>query len=342
MSVTIKKIAELSGVSRGTVDRVLNHRGKVKPDTEERVRRFAQQLGYKPNLAGKALAAKKKSFLIGVLVASEGNPFFEEVFHGIKAAEQELKDYAVHVRIRTMKGYDVEEQLFFIEEMCRAGVHALILNPISDERIAAKINVLTDAGIPVITMNTDIENSRRLYYVGSNYMRGGETAGGMLALLTGGKAKVGIITGSVKILGHNQRITGFRNVMHTMYTGIHVIDFADTNDDDIQAYDNATRMLQAHPEMNAVFVVAAGVYGVCRAIMALGLEKKLTVISFDDVPSTVEMMRKGIVKATICQQPFLQGNKSVHAAFDYLVSGIKPESDQFIVKNEIKILQNLE
>lgn len=342
MSVTIKKIAELSGVSRGTVDRVLNHRGKVKPETEALVQRFAQQLGYKPNLAGKALAAKKKSFLIGVLVASEGNPFFEEVFQGIQAAEQELKDYAVNVRIRTMKGYDVEEQLFFIDEMYCAGVHALILNPISDERIAVKINELTDAGVPVITMNTDIENSRRLYYVGSNYMRGGETAGGMLGLLTGGKAQVGIITGSVKILGHNQRITGFRNSMRTMYTEIHVVDFADTNDDDIQAYDNATRMLQAHPEMNAIFVVAAGVYGVCRAIMALGLEKKLTVVSFDDVPSTVEMMRKGIVKATICQQPFLQGNKSVHAAFDYLMSGIKPESDQFIVKNEIKILQNLE
>ena len=58
--VTIKKIAELCGVSRGTVDRVLNGRGRVKPETEEVVRQMARQLGYQPNPAGKALAARKK------------------------------------------------------------------------------------------------------------------------------------------------------------------------------------------------------------------------------------------------------------------------------------------
>lgn len=52
--VTIKEIADRAGVSRGTVDRVLNNRGKVNPEKEERVRRIAQELGYKPNVAGKA------------------------------------------------------------------------------------------------------------------------------------------------------------------------------------------------------------------------------------------------------------------------------------------------
>ena len=46
--VTIKEIADRAGVSRGTVDRVLNNRGKVNPEKEERVRRIAQELGYKP------------------------------------------------------------------------------------------------------------------------------------------------------------------------------------------------------------------------------------------------------------------------------------------------------
>ena len=45
MRVTIKQIAEQAGVSRGTVDRVLNHRGKVRPEVEDRVRRIARDTG---------------------------------------------------------------------------------------------------------------------------------------------------------------------------------------------------------------------------------------------------------------------------------------------------------
>ncbi len=57
---TIKEIAELAGVSRRTVDRVINHRGSVKPDTEEKIRKIIEELSYTPNAAGRSLAAHKK------------------------------------------------------------------------------------------------------------------------------------------------------------------------------------------------------------------------------------------------------------------------------------------
>ena len=49
---TMKEIADLSGVSRGTVDRVLNGRGSVRPETAKRVMEIAEQLNYQPNKAG--------------------------------------------------------------------------------------------------------------------------------------------------------------------------------------------------------------------------------------------------------------------------------------------------
>ena len=57
--VTMKKIAELCGVSRGTVDRALNGRGRVNAETAAMIKKMAEQLGYEPNPAGKALAARK-------------------------------------------------------------------------------------------------------------------------------------------------------------------------------------------------------------------------------------------------------------------------------------------
>lgn len=77
--VTIKQIAELCGVSRGTVDRVLNGRGKVRPEKAALVRAMAEKLNYRPNPAGKALSARKKQPVVGVLIASEGVHFFDEV-----------------------------------------------------------------------------------------------------------------------------------------------------------------------------------------------------------------------------------------------------------------------
>lgn len=340
MAVTIKKIAEYSGVSRGTVDRVLNNRGNVKPETEALVRKIADQLGYTPNIAGKALAARKKSLTIGIILISEGNTFFDDVINGINQAEKELKDYGVNIVLKRMKGYNVQEQLKLIEEL-KENMNILILNAISDTAVADAIAELSEKNIGVITVNTDIENSKRLCYVGSDYEKGGETACGMMGFLTNGSANIGILTGSEKILGHKQRVAGFRKIMKHKYPNMKEIAFAATDDDDIQAYEVTKQMLSNHKEIDSLFIVAAGIYGVCRAVMHLKLERKINIISFDKIPVTVDMMKAGIIKATICQQPFTQGNKSVHLAFDYLISGNKPEKDKYIMKNEIKIVENL-
>ena len=71
MAVTMKQIAEVCHVSRGTVDRVLNNRGKVKPEIDLLVRETAKQMGYRPNTAGKALAARKKNYTICLLYTSD-------------------------------------------------------------------------------------------------------------------------------------------------------------------------------------------------------------------------------------------------------------------------------
>ncbi len=340
MGVTIKKIAEICGISRGTVDRVLNNRGKVKPETETLIRKVATELGYTPNPAGKALAAKKRNLVVGVLLSSEGNPFFDEVIRGIQAAEKEYRAYGIQVLMKTMRGYEIEKQCALLDEM-KGEINALILNPINDPKIARKIDELADSGIFIVAVNNDIADCKRACYVGSNYINGGETACGIMGLFTGGKAKIGILTGSVKILGHNQRITGFKNVMEKKYPDFQIADLAETNDDDVRAFEVTMEMLRNHPDINALFVVAAGVYGVCRAVLSLQRQGKITIVSFDITPSTAEMMRQKVINVTIYQHPYTQGYKSMQVVFSYLVNGVALTKTQHIMKNEIRILENL-
>ena len=345
MAVTIKDISEKSGVSRGTVDRVLNGRGKVSADKAALVRKVAAQLGYRPNLAGKALAVRKKSYTVGVLLISEGIPFFDEVTSGVCRAQRELAEYGVSVRRQSLRGYDPAAQVAAMEHLCQKGeaggaANVLILNPIDDPAVVAKISELAEAGTAVITVNTDVEGSRRLCYVGSEYEKSGAAAAGMLGLLLPAGAQVGVLTGSARIWGHSRRVTGFRRVLREKYPDFTVVKVEETLDDDEVAYQAAQRILLEHPDLRGLFIAAAGTAGACRAVQERGLAGTVKIVSVDAVPETAELLRRGVIQATICQQPFQQGYQAVRRAFSYLVSGETP--GDFIVKDEIKIAETLD
>ncbi len=333
MAITIKKIAEVSGVSRGTVDRVLNNRGRVHPETEAKVRRYAEELGYTPNLAAKALAVKKKSYTIGIILNSDGNEFYDVILSEIHRLAAEFTHYGIQVELRTMRGYDASKQLDLIHSL--DGISGLIITPINDANIAAKLVQLQADGIPVITLNTDIENSDRLCYVGSDYYDGGCIAAGMLSLMRP-RATIGIVNGSKKLYGHMRRVDGFKQTLNNRSYSI-AYECESQDDDDI-AYVETLKMLRTNPAIDTIFVVAAGVLGVCRAVTAS--RKDVSLITFDEIPTTISMVQQGIIQATISQQPELQGRKAMELLFEYLVHDKPPESDRFLVENQIKIKQN--
>lgn len=339
MAVTIKQIAEACNVSRGTVDRVLNNRGRVRGEIAALVREKAEELGYRPNTAGRALAARKKNYVIGVILTSEGVEFFDEVLNGIRRGQEEIADYGVTLLVRSMKGYHVEKQLALMDEM-RDEVQLLILNGINEERIADKIRKYMQDGLPVITINADVENSGRLCYVGCDFMSSGQTAAGILGLLSSGKASVGIATGTVKVLGHNQRIRGFSSVCRSKYPDMRIADIIETNDDDEAGYEQTCLMLRHHPEITAIYIVAAGAAGVCRAVEESGRAGSIQVVASDNTDSVREWMRRGIISAAVCQNPYGQGYRAVQRAADYLIKDIAPTD--YIAKNEIRILENID
>lgn len=337
---TIKEIAALAGVSRGTVDRVLNNRGSVNPATAEKINEIAKALDYKPNKAGLALAAQKKKLKLGVILFSTDNPFFADVLKGVNEKAEDLAGYNCTVLVKQIP-INVEAQLNAIDELLREEAGGIALAPHNDDRIRVRINELSEQGIPVVTLNTDIENSRRIAYVGSNYTKSGATAAGLLRLMTRDTVSIGIITGSSDILCHTERIAGFIDTLAPYRDSMHIVSIVETQDDEIESYEQTSRLLKEHPEINALFFAAGGVYGGCRAITSLGAADKLCVIAFDKADTTEQFLREGVLSAVICQQPRIQGQKPLDLLFTYLTSGELPEKEYNYTAVDIRILENI-
>lgn len=336
---TIKEIAALAGVSRGTVDRVLNHRGDVNPQTEEKIMKIVRALDYKPNKAGIVLAAQKKNLKLGVVLLGVGNPFFDDVLSGVREKAEELAGYNCSVLIKQTE-YSLKQQLDAIDALLSEGVNGLAISPYNDTAVREKINTLHSEGIPVVTLNTDIENSSRLAYVGSNFYRSGEAAGGLMRLMTKGDVRVGIVSGSQNILCHTERIAGFSHIIEP-HPDIRIVDIVNSNDDDQVSFELTEKLLSDHPEINAFYFTAGGVYGGCRAIEASPRRNDMTVITNDMVPTTREYMQKGLIAATICQQPSQQGSLPLSILFAYLTTGEMPALENNYVDVDIRIRENL-
>ncbi|HHV31365.1 LacI family DNA-binding transcriptional regulator [Caproiciproducens sp. LBM24188] len=341
MSITIREIAKMANVSRGTVDRVLNCRGGVNREVELRVRKIAEDFGYKPNRAGKALAARKKPYHIGCLLPGIDNPFFDDVISGMRAAEREYSDYGLSLEIQMIKGYDAQTHLEAMENLAGKGVDALCLTTVDVPSVSAKINEFGKAGLPVVTVNSDVRGTTRLFYVGCNYLKSGQTAAGMLSLMLGETGNTLIVTGSLKMQGHNQRIQGFSSAIKEKNLRISVADIVESQDDDDTAYRYTKEILQANLTINSIYITAAGVAGVCRAVEELDLAKKLRLIAVDDVPATREAIQSGTIDATICQEPYQQGYRAVKLLFNYFIEGVIPKDGTVFTDNVIKIQENL-
>lgn len=339
MPVTVKQIAELAGVSRGTVDRALNGRGNVRPEVEKRILEIAVEMGYTPNRAGKALAYQRKNLSFGIVVNAEGNEFFDEVLRGAQTAVDEYADFGITLRIAGGRGYDVEQQLSQLDEMLAAGVSGIAISPINVPAIEEKINQMIDAGVSILTVNSDIENTKRLCYVGCNYYQSGVTAAGMLRLMRPEGVRAGIITGSIRMLGHNRRMKGFSDAVKKMPDSM-VSDVDESLDEHDVAYRAARQMLISHPEINTLYFAAAGAVGGMQAAIDLG-RTDLSVIACDDTDEIRSMMEQGMIHATICQEPFRQGYRAMQILFDAVVNNTPPAEEFCYMDNIIRIKENL-
>ena len=160
MGITIQDIAERAGVSRGTVDRALNDRGRINPEVAERIKQLAEEMGYvhKPRKKQNPARRKKK---LGVVTQLANAAFMQEINRGIQTAKKELEELGIQVIVKERTSVDENEQLEAIEELLDQEIDGLAIMPVDSEKIREKLNrMIQEQNIPVVTFNSDIVGTR--------------------------------------------------------------------------------------------------------------------------------------------------------------------------------------
>ncbi|MBP2657591.1 MAG: transcriptional regulator, LacI family [Firmicutes bacterium] len=340
MRVTIKSVAEAANVSRGTVDKVLNDRPGVSDEVREKVKNVAKGLGYTVNLVGKALAFQKNPIKIGVIILNKKDGLFKEIYKGIKLAHNELKDSGIIIECCVMQNFDVDEQLKYIKELEKKNIRALALSPLDEEAVKNELNRLAKKDIKIITFNTDVPGINKICFVGQDLKKSGRVAGQLIGDLLPNGGDVAIITGPAKIKALEERKAGFEELIEAEYPNIKIIDTVEIVQDKKSSYLKTIELLEAHSNLNAIFITGGGIGGVGRALHQLN-KKKVKFVCFDLLPETIELMKDKTIDFTITQEPLMQGYLPIKILFDYFFLNKIPEKEYLYTKLEIKIRENI-
>ena len=339
---TMMEIARLAGVSRGTVDRVINGRGGVCAETTERILRAAAQLEYSPNRAAKALSAGKRDFSIDFIMFNPGKAFFyQDVQLGAQTAVEELQESGLRLNLRYLSSWSEEEVISRLDEAVESGASAIAVFTTRDRGVVERIAQITRSGLPVLTLGAELPECGQLGFVGSNAFRAGRTAAGLIHLIQHQEIHLGAIFGHRSWFYHSGRLEGMKAGLAELDRPWSLSFAACSNDDEFDCFDVVKEQMQLHPEVNTLFLSTSSAYGGCRALERLRLPRMPKVVCYDSTPGIREMLHRGIISATIGQEPMRQGREAVLLLYDYLAYGTLPREKNIYTENKIIIQENL-
>lgn len=341
MAVTIQKIAEMAGVSRGTVDRALNGRGRVNADVAERILKIADELDYIPKSKRKRSAGDEK-IRIGIITQLAQSPFMIEIYKGIRQAAEELSIWNIEVLERSIDSVDEGEQLAAIDSLVAEGIHGLAIMPVNSNAVSKKINwLIEEKDIPVITFNSDIVGTKRLCFVGMDNHQSGFAAAGLMDMMTRGTGKILVITGFLSNHVNSRRVDGFIEELRHSGSGLTIAAIQGSLDEADEVQKIIVGALRDIPGITGILVVSSGQEGIVRAFEELELEQRPYVIIYDQTPANEQMLVDGIADFLIEQDGYVQGYRPAYILANLLKKGLPPESEYCFTDIKIKTKYNL-
>jgi ribose transport system substrate-binding protein len=244
---------------------------------------------------------------IAMVVSTLNNPFFVTMKEG---AEAKAKTLGYNLIVLDSQN-DPSKELANVEDLTVRGVKAILINPTDSDAVSNAIRMANRADIPVLTLDRAASRGNVVSHIASDNVAGGEMAGQYIADTVGANAKVIQLEGIAGTSAARERGKGFMQAVAA--TKMELLGSQPADFDRTKGLNVMENMLAANPNVQAVFAQNDEMaLGALRAVQASG--KKVLIVGFDGTKDGIAAVNRGILGATIAQQPELIGALGIETA----------------------------
>lgn len=245
----VREIAQQSGLSEATVDRVLNERPGVRENTRAEVMQAIADLDKQRS----QLRLNGRRYLIDVVMQTPQR--FSDAFRA--AVEAELPAFAPAMVRARFHLWESGSTAQMVEVLSRIrGSQGVILKAQDEPEVAEAIDRLVEAGVPVVTYATDVLASSRCGYVGIDNHGAGVTAAYLTRQWLGSSGDVLITLSRTVFRGEGEREVGFRSALRG--SGLTIVEVSDSDGIDATNEGLVLEALEQNPGVEAVYSVGGG------------------------------------------------------------------------------------
>ena len=258
-----------------------------------------------------------KTFTIAMIAKSSTNPVFLSGRQGAEAAAAELtKETGVTVKIDwlTPPNEDGSVQAQRIAEAANSGANAILLSSSDAGKVRGAVNEAVDRGVPVMTFDSDVPDSKRFSFYGGDDVKMGVQVMEELAAQMGGKGKVAIFAGNQNALNLQARVRGVRETA-AKYPDITIVDAFYHSETPQDAAAEVLRVKNAYPEVTGYAMI--GGWALFTRTLLTDLDpKKVKIVSIDGLPAQLPYIDAGLAPVLFAQPTYNWGYVSVKTIFD--------------------------
>lgn len=255
------------------------------------------------------------------------NPIFELGRNGaVKRAAELTATGPVKVEVFYVGSVasDAAEQMRIMDDVVARGVDAIAISCNDPTACSDPINRAVEAGIPVMTWDSDSPESKRFTYLGVDNYLAGKAAGNLLVSAVGGRGKVAILTGVPGAFNLEERIRGFKDVAG-QFPQIKIVATVFSNDDINLGVQVLEETMQAHPDLDGWFFAGMWPLFAERGSMPLweqaALHRGMKTVAFDTLPVELELLRDGYLSGLVGQKYWEWGYDTVQILYDHIING---------------------